>query len=233
MIAIVDYRAGNLVSVKKAVDHLGFACAITSDPAVVERAEKVIVPGVGHFAATSTLADTGLRAAIAGAIERQTPFFGICVGMQWMFDSSEEAPGACGLGVFPGQCTHFPPEVKAPHVGWNQLEVENGSRLLRGVASGRVRLFHALLSRAAGRRHRGSLRLRRSVFRGGGARTSVRRAVPSGKIRRRRAQRSWRIFAGFDRAKTRREYVSGHDFSRAVWDPCCVSFRARPSELCE
>ena len=136
MIAIVDYRAGNLVSVKKAVDRLGFPCAITSDPAVVERAEKIIVPGVGHFAATSTLADTGLRAAIACAIERQTPFFGICVGMQWMFDSSEEAPGACGLGVFPGQCTHFPPEVKAPHVGWNQLEVENGSSLLRGVASG-------------------------------------------------------------------------------------------------
>ncbi len=136
MIAIVDYRAGNLVSVKKAVDRLGFPCAITSDPAVVERAEKVIVPGVGHFAATSTLADTGLRAAIVGAIERQTPFFGICVGMQWMFDSSEEAPGACGLGVFAGQCTHFPPEVKAPHVGWNQLEVENGSSLLRGIASG-------------------------------------------------------------------------------------------------
>lgn len=136
MIAIVDYRAGNLVSVKKAVDRLGFPCAITSDPAVVERAEKVIVPGVGHFAATSTLTDTGLRKVIAGAIERGVPFFGICVGMQWMFDSSEEAPGACGLGVFPGQCTHFPPEVKAPHVGWNQLEVENGSSLLRGVASG-------------------------------------------------------------------------------------------------
>jgi imidazole glycerol-phosphate synthase subunit HisH len=136
VIAIVDYRAGNLVSVKKAVDRLGFPCAITSEPAVVERADKVIVPGVGHFAATSTLTDTGLRAAIAGAIERQTPFFGICVGMQWMFDSSEEAPGACGLGVFSGQCTHFPPEVKAPHVGWNQLEVENGSSLLRGIASG-------------------------------------------------------------------------------------------------
>jgi glutamine amidotransferase len=136
VIAIVDYRAGNLVSVKKAVDRLGFACAITSDPGVVERAEKVIVPGVGHFAATSTLTETGLRAAIAAAIERQTPFFGICVGMQWMFDSSEEAPGICGLGVFPGQCAHFPAEVKAPHVGWNQLDVEGESRLLRGVPSG-------------------------------------------------------------------------------------------------
>ena len=136
MIAIVDYRAGNLVSVKKAVDRLGFPCAITSDPAVVERAERVIVPGVGHFAATSVLTDTGLRKVIEGAIERGVPFFGICVGMQWMFDSSEEAPGVPGLGVFPGQCAHFPPEVKAPHVGWNQLEIENGSRLLRGVPSG-------------------------------------------------------------------------------------------------
>lgn len=136
MIAIVDYRAGNLVSVKKAVDRLGFACTITSEPAVIERAEKVIVPGVGHFAATSALRDTGLLGAITSAIERQKPFFGICVGMQWMFDSSEEAPGASGLGVFPGQCTHFSPEVKAPHVGWNDLEIEGGSRLLRGVPSG-------------------------------------------------------------------------------------------------
>jgi len=136
VIAVVDYRAGNLVSVKKALDHLGFPCAITSDPVVVERAEKVIVPGVGHFAATSALDDTGLRSAIEDAIARQTPFFGICVGMQWMFDSSEEAPGVRGLGVFAGQCSHFPPEVKSPHVGWNQLEIKDGSRLLRGLSSG-------------------------------------------------------------------------------------------------
>ena len=136
MIAIVDYRAGNLVSVKKAVDYLGFPCAITSDPAVVERAEKVIVPGVGHFAATSTLTETGLRTAITDAIGRQTPFFGICVGMQWMFDASEEAPGICGLGALSGCCMHFPREVKAPHVGWNQLEVKEGSRLLCRVSSG-------------------------------------------------------------------------------------------------
>ena len=136
MIAIVDYRAGNLVSVKKAVDRLGYACAITSEPAVVESAEKVIVAGVGHFGATSALSDTGLRAAIEHAIECQTPFLGICVGMQWMFDCSEEAPGVCGLGTFPGTCTHFPPEVKAPHVGWNQLEADGKSRLLNGVPSG-------------------------------------------------------------------------------------------------
>jgi glutamine amidotransferase len=102
----------------------------------VEKAEKVIVPGVGNFAATTTLRETGLHAAIASAIERKTPMLGICVGMQWMFDSSEEAPGVSGLGTFAGTCTHFPPQVKAPHVGWNELEIEGGSRLLRGVPSG-------------------------------------------------------------------------------------------------
>jgi imidazole glycerol-phosphate synthase subunit HisH len=136
VIAIVDYRAGNLVSVKKAVDHLGYECAITSDPGVVERAEKVIVPGVGHFAATRALDDSGLRTAITNAIARQAPFFGICVGMQWMFEASEEAPGVAGLGVIRGECARFPPTVKAPHVGWNQLEIKDGSRLLRGVPSG-------------------------------------------------------------------------------------------------
>ena len=136
MIAIVDYGVGNLVSVKKAVDRLRLPCAITADPAVVERAEKVIVPGVGHFAATSALFDSGLRVALSTAIELQTPFLGICVGMQWMFDSSEEAPGVCGLGIFSGNCAHFPPEIKAPHVGWNQLEIEGDSRLLHGVPSG-------------------------------------------------------------------------------------------------
>lgn len=136
MIAIVDYRAGNLVSVKKAVDHLGFASVITSDPAVVDSAEKVIVPGVGHFAATSALTETGLRPAISRAIDRGVPFFGICVGMQWMFESSEEAPDTSGLSLFPGQVTHFPTSVKSPHVGWNELRVENSSRLLKGVPSG-------------------------------------------------------------------------------------------------
>ena len=136
MIVIVDYRAGNLVSVKKAVNRVGSECAITSDPTEIDRAEKVIVPGVGHFAATSALADTGLRTAIIRAIECQKPFFGICVGMQWMFESSEEALGVSGLGIFPGRCSHFPRQVRAPHVGWNQIEIQHGSRLLRGLTSG-------------------------------------------------------------------------------------------------
>ena len=135
MIAIVDYGAGNLVSVKKALDWLGQECAITSDPAQVARAAKVVLPGVGHFASTAALATTGLRDAIKSAIGRGVPFLGICVGMQWMFERSQESPETAGLGVFEGECERFAATVKSPHVGWNQLEVDSASRLLRGVPS--------------------------------------------------------------------------------------------------
>jgi len=135
MIAIVDYGAGNLVSVKKALDWLGQDCAITSAPREVAKAAKIVLPGVGHFASTAALARLGLQDAIAGAIERGVPFLGICVGMQWMFERSQESPGTCGLGLLNGECGRFPMSVKSPHVGWNQLEVDSSSRLLRGVPS--------------------------------------------------------------------------------------------------
>jgi imidazole glycerol-phosphate synthase subunit HisH len=133
MIAIVDYGAGNLVSVKKALDWLGQDSAITLDPADVRRARKIVLPGVGHFASTASLAKTGLQAAIAEAITRQVPFLGICVGMQWMFSGSEESPETRGLGLFPGTCARFAQTVKSPHVGWNQLEIASTSRLFRGL----------------------------------------------------------------------------------------------------
>jgi glutamine amidotransferase len=136
MIAIVDYGAGNLVSVKKALDWLGQECAITSDPGQVATASKVLLPGVGHFASTAALACTGLQSAIADSIGRAIPFLGICVGMQWMFERSQESPETLGLGVLDGECERFPATVKSPHVGWNQLEVDGSSRLLRGVPSG-------------------------------------------------------------------------------------------------
>jgi len=137
MIAIVDYRAGNLTSVKKAFDHIGAEPVVTSDPEVVARAKKIVLPGVGHFAATCVLSSSGLREAITQGIERGVPFLGICVGMQWMLASSAEAPDVRGLGIWPGQCERFPAEVKSPHVGWNQLQINGGqSRLLRGVPSG-------------------------------------------------------------------------------------------------
>lgn len=132
-IAIVDYGAGNLTSVKKALDALGQDAVITSNPERVLEAEKVIVPGVGHFAATSALNCTGLRDAIRTAIERERPFLGICLGMQWMFAASTEAPDLPGLGLFRGECTHFPEEVKSPHVGWNDLGLVGASKLLSGI----------------------------------------------------------------------------------------------------
>jgi len=137
MIAIVDYKAGNLTSVKKAFDQLGAKTVVTSDPAQVAKADKVVLPGVGHFAATSALDDSGLRDAIVDSIEHHVPFLGICVGMQWMFASSEEAPNVHGLALWPGECSRFPANVKSPHVGWNSLQIRNGSsRLLRGIEQG-------------------------------------------------------------------------------------------------
>jgi glutamine amidotransferase len=134
MIAIVDFHAGNLTSVKKALDHIGAESFVTSDPEAIATAEKIVLPGVGHFAATKVLATSGMRSALVDAIEREVPFLGICVGMQWLFESSEESPETPGLGIFAGQCAHFPDEVKSPHVGWNDLVREASSRLLAGVA---------------------------------------------------------------------------------------------------
>ena len=108
MIAIVDYGAGNLTSVKKAFDHLGAESAVTADPSVVRAADRIAVPGVGHFAATRVLADSGLREAALDAIARGIPFLGICVGMQWLFEASQESPQTLGLGIFQGTCERFP-----------------------------------------------------------------------------------------------------------------------------
>ena len=137
MIVIIDYKAGNLASVKKAFDHLGAHTVVTSDPELVAKAKKVVLPGVGHFFATRTLDEYSLREVVVSNIERGVPFLGICVGMQWMLTSSEEAPDVLGLGLWPGECSRFPVAVKSPHVGWNSLDISpNSSRLLAGVQSG-------------------------------------------------------------------------------------------------
>ena len=135
MIAIVDYGAGNLVSVKKAVDFLGRECSVTSNPAEVAKATSIILPGVGHFSSTAAIEKSGLRDAISGGIRRGVPFLGICVGMQWMFEGSQEAPETAGLGLLRGKCERFPADVKSPHVGWNDLDVATSSLLFRGVKS--------------------------------------------------------------------------------------------------
>jgi glutamine amidotransferase len=132
MIAIVDYQAGNLASVRKAFAHLGYEAAITSDPKIVARASKIVLPGVGNFEATRALGGP-LQEAIVQIMAQETPLLGICLGMQWMFQSSQEAPGLPGLGLFEGKCEKFPAEVKSPHVGWNQLRLHGSSRLLCGL----------------------------------------------------------------------------------------------------
>jgi glutamine amidotransferase len=133
VIAIVDYGAGNISSVKKALEHLGFAAAVTSDPSTVSVAEKIVVPGVGHFSRCESL-NSRLRPSVLRAIAEGKPFLGICVGMQWLFAGSTEAPETPGAGLFPGECSRFPAGVKSPHVGWNQIDIRGDSRLLRGIA---------------------------------------------------------------------------------------------------
>ena len=136
MIAVIDYKAGNLTSVMKALDALGCAAVVTADPAVVREAQKVILPGVGHFQATQVLAETGLVTAVQDAIAQGVPFLGICVGLQWLFEGSTEAPATGGLKIFSGQCERFGAGVKVPHVGWNQVRVSPQSLLMRGVEDG-------------------------------------------------------------------------------------------------
>jgi len=148
MIAVIDYKAGNLTSVVKALRYLGAAdVVVTQDPAVVAAADKVVLPGVGHFQATQLLTDLGITEAVRESVAKGAWFLGVCVGLQWLYAGSTEAPGIPGLGHFGGMCERFPAldfthsvqgaELKSPHVGWNSLEgVREGSRLLRGVAEG-------------------------------------------------------------------------------------------------
>jgi imidazole glycerol-phosphate synthase subunit HisH len=133
-IAIVDYGAGNLNSVKKAFDHLGVDVVVTTQPEAIAAAGKIILPGVGHFSALSGLDNTGLREAVLRAANDGKPLLGICLGMQWLFDGSDEAPEFAGAGILPGRCRPFPDSVKSPHVGWNSLAIQGSTRLLRGVA---------------------------------------------------------------------------------------------------
>ncbi|HZM95475.1 MAG TPA: imidazole glycerol phosphate synthase subunit HisH [Vicinamibacterales bacterium] len=139
MIALVDYGAGNLTSVRKALTALGADFTVPSTPEDCRRAQALIVPGVGHFGATARL-DAQWRDAIGSAAASGTPLFGICVGMQWLFEGSDEAPEATGLGAIAGRITRLDGNadrrLKVPHVGWNSLEFRGQARLLRGLATG-------------------------------------------------------------------------------------------------
>jgi glutamine amidotransferase len=139
VIALVDYGAGNLTSVKKALASLGAEFTVPEAPAACENAAGVIVPGVGHFSATTALG-APWREAIGRAVEAGTPLLGICVGMQWLYEGSEEAPDVPGLGMLAGRCRLLRGDaaqrLKIPHVGWNALDLPRRSRLLAGLDSG-------------------------------------------------------------------------------------------------
>src|SRR5262249_58071044 len=132
MIAIVDYGAGNISSVKKALESLGAEAKVTADAEVIAAATKLVVPGVGHFSRCTSL-NQQLRRPVLEAIAAGKPFLGICVGMQWLFQGSTESPGTPGAGLFAGECSRFPATVKSPHVGWNQVELRGESRLMHGI----------------------------------------------------------------------------------------------------
>jgi glutamine amidotransferase len=142
-VTVIDYKAGNLTSVLKTLGHLGAELTVTdADLSLVESAEKIVLPGVGHFAATERLDSTGLTCAVRAAIARGVPFLGICVGMQWLFAGSTEASLQPGLGQFSESCSRFPEgQEKVPHVGWNSLAARPGSRLLAGVEPGEFVYF--------------------------------------------------------------------------------------------
>ncbi len=139
MIAIIDYDAGNLRSVEKALNFLGEEAVITRDSGEILSADKVILPGVGAFGdAMDRLNQYGLPPVIRQVADRGTPFLGICLGLQLMFDSSEESGGAAGLGLLRGKIMKIPPRqgLKIPHMGWNSLDIRQDSRLFAGIPSG-------------------------------------------------------------------------------------------------
>lgn len=140
-VTVVDYRAGNLTSVVKALRSLGAEVFVSEDPQSVRAAERIVLPGVGHFAATRRLEESGVRSAVEEALGRQAPFLGICVGLQWLFAGSSEAAECSGLGVLPGSCERFAAGRKVPHVGWNSLSIRPDSRLLAGIADGSFAYF--------------------------------------------------------------------------------------------
>lgn len=137
-IVIIDYQMGNLRSVQKALEHVGFQATVTGDPAAVEKADKLILPGVGAFGdAIAELRSRGLTAPIIEAIQAGKPFLGICLGLQMLFEQSREGGEHKGLGVLKGSVERFAPNplLKVPHMGWNRIQVEQpGCPLLKDIA---------------------------------------------------------------------------------------------------
>ena len=139
MVAVIDYDAGNIKSVLKAFRYLGQDVELTRDPEIIRRADHVVLPGVGAFGdAMKRLDDYGLVDVIRQVAGDGTPFLGICLGLQLLFDSSEERPGAVGLGILKGTNVRFTeaPGYKIPQIGWNSLHLQNNGRLFEGIEDG-------------------------------------------------------------------------------------------------
>jgi glutamine amidotransferase len=135
VIALIDYGAGNLTSVRKGFAAAGAELTTPRTPADLATATAIVVPGVGHFQATTPLGGEW-RDSILHALEGGAALFGICLGLQWLFDSSTEADDVPGLGLMSGRCERLPSTVKVPHVGWNALAMTRASRLLNRIPDG-------------------------------------------------------------------------------------------------
>lgn len=142
MIAIIDYGMGNLRSVQKGFEKVGFAAEVTADPDVVRKADKVVLPGVGAFGdAMENLRRAGMIEIIDETVKNGKPFLGICLGLQLMFDSSEEGGYHEGLKIFSGHVKLLPPGLKVPHMGWNQIEIQKKAPILKGIPDGSMFYF--------------------------------------------------------------------------------------------
>jgi len=136
MIAIIDYDAGNIKSVEKAFLFLGEECVLTRDKDIILNADGVVLPGVGSFGdAMGKLKQYGLVEVIKSTVEKNIPFLGICLGLQLLFEESEETHGVEGLGILPGKIIHIPDDqgLKVPQIGWNSLHLQNNGRLFKGI----------------------------------------------------------------------------------------------------
>ena len=148
MTAIIDYGAGNLQSVEKALRHIGCDCQVTADPAALLASKAAVLPGVGAFGdAMRSLRARGLEEPIRAFIASGKPFLGICLGLQLLFESSEESPGVAGLGLLKGKILRLPAEsgLKIPHLGWNSLTIRKPGGLFAGVEGGALRVLRPLL----------------------------------------------------------------------------------------
>jgi imidazole glycerol phosphate synthase glutamine amidotransferase subunit len=151
-VTLLDYGAGNVTSVERALRRLGAHVSTTNRPEAIVEAERLILPGVGHCGALIAALDAhGLRQPLRDAIARGINFLGICLGLQALYEASDEAPSLAGLALLPGRVTHLPAGVKLPHMGWNQLRCTKSSRLLEGIPQNAFFYFaHSYAAPASG-----------------------------------------------------------------------------------